>query len=250
MSLIEATAFWFTVVSLLLVVAVSVWRRIYRELPFFFTFILYDLLVGVARSGASRLHPRLYFYVFWFTEFAAFFVIIPALYEVSLKRLFPGFFRIRMYRILFLFAAVVIPVLSIQIALQAPDKRAALLMAMRGYDTARAIILVLVVSLMIFMGRSWRRYDLGVLFGFAVQAAVAVVNGIARAQAHYQRTIWDTVETFAFGVSCLIWLITFWKPEKRVDLQPLDQTAAETLRQARTWQSALKDWLTPGKGSL
>jgi hypothetical protein len=143
--------------------------------------------------------------------------------------------------------AVVIPIASIQIALQAADKRAALMMAMRGYDAARAAILIFVVSLMIFMGRSWGRYDFGILFGFATQAAAAVLSGIARAQGHHQGTIWDTVEKFAFGLACLIWLITFWKPETRTELKPLDQMDPETLQQARKWQAALKSWLIPGK---
>jgi len=248
MPLIWTTVFWFTLANLLLLVALFLWRRIYRELPFFFSYILYDLVIGAARY-AARINPKVYFYVFWFTEFAGFFVIVPALYEVSLKRLFPRFSRFRFYRILFPIIAIIVPILSIQIALQAADKRNAFMMTMRGYDTARAAVLVCVVSLMIFMGRSWRRYDFGILFGFAIQASAAVVSGIARAQAHYQPTIWDTVGTFAFGLSCLIWLITFWKPEKRVELQPLDQTATETLHQARTWQTTLKEWLTPGKRS-
>jgi hypothetical protein len=250
MELVGITAFSLAVGMLLSLVALFLWRRAYRSLPLFFVYILGDLLIAAARYGASQVNARLYFYVFWFTEFAGFFTVVFALYEVSLKRLFPQFFRYRFYRFLFPLIAVIVPILSIQIALQAPDKRAALSMAVRGYDSARAVILVFVVTLMIFMGRSWRRYDFGVLLGFAVQAAAAVVNGIVRAQAHYQGTIWDTVETLAFDLSCLIWVITFLKPEKQVELQPLDQTAAETLHQARTWQSALKDWLTPGKRSL
>ena len=250
MSLLQTTVFWFTVANLLLLVALCVRRRVYRDLPFFFLYIVSAVLVGAARYAAYYVHPKFYFYVFWFTEFSGVFIVVLALYEVSLKRLFPAFFRFRFYRILFPLAAVIIPVISIQVALQAPDKKAAFWMVNRGYDAARAGVLVLVVGLMIFMGRSWKRYDFGILFGFAVQAAAAVLNGLARAQSHYQVTIWDTVETFAFGASCLIWLITFWKPEKRIELQPLDPTATETLQQARTWQSALKDWLTPGKRSL
>jgi hypothetical protein len=95
MSFIGTTAFWFAVVSLLLLVGVFVLRRTYRNLPFFFLYILYDALAGAARYGASRVHPKLYFYVFWFTEFAGLFVVVLAVSEVSLKRLFPGFFRIR-----------------------------------------------------------------------------------------------------------------------------------------------------------
>src|SRR5215831_4089556 len=250
MSLTETMAFWFTVANLLLLVALFVWRRIYGDLPFFFSFILYDLLAGPARYAASYRHPKLYFYVFWFTEFAGFFVVVLALYEVSLKRLFPGFFRFRFYRFLFPLMAIIIPILSIQIALQASDKRNALLMTMRGYDAARSVVLVFVVALMIVMGRTWRRYDFGILFGFAVQGAAAVLNGIARTQTLYQAAIWNNVETLAFCVTCLIWLITFWKPEKPLALQPLDQMDPETLQQARSWQAALKQWLTPGRRTL
>jgi hypothetical protein len=249
MSLIQTTVFWFTVANLLLVVALFIWRGIYRGFPFFFLYIVSAVLVGAARYVAYRVHPKLYFYVFWFSEFSGFFIVTLALYEVSLKRLFPVFFRFRFYRILFPILAVIVPVISIQVAMQAPDKRAVFLMINRGYDAARAAVLVLVVGLMIFMGRFWKRYDFGILFGFAMQAAAAVLKGLARAQSHYQVTIWDTVETFAFGASCLIWLITFWKPEKGVALRPLDPTATEALQQARTWQSALKEWLIPGKHS-
>jgi hypothetical protein len=249
MSLIQTTVFWFTVANLLLVVVLFLWRRVYRDLPFFFLYMIYALLAGAARYAAYHVHPKLYFYVVWFTEFSSFFIVVLALYEVSLTRLFPAFFRFRFYRYLFSAMAVIVPIISIQIALQAPDKKGALWMISRGYDAARATVLLLVVALMIFMGRSWKRYDFGMLFGFAVQAAAAVPNGLARAQAHYQVTIWDTVETFAFGVSCLVWLITFWKPEKSVALQSLDEMDAATLQQARTWQAALKDWLIPSKRS-
>src|SRR5215467_11423829 len=204
MSLIRFTAFWFAVVSLLLLTGIFLFRRTYRDLPFFFIYILYDFLGGAARYGAFRVYPKVYFYVFWFTEFAGLLVVILAVSEVFLKRLFPGFFRVRFYRSLFLVGAIVIPVLSIQIALQAPDKRAALMMTMRGYDAARAVVLVFVVALMIFMGRSWKRYDFGILFGFSIQTAAAVVNGVVRAQAHYKGTIWDTVEAVAYCASCLI----------------------------------------------
>lgn len=247
MSLIQTTVFWFTVANLVLLVALFLWRHVYRDLPFFFLYIVSAVLVGAARYAAYYISPKVYFYVFWFSEFSGFFIVVLALYEVSLQRLFPAFFRFRFYRVLFPVLAVIVPIISIQVALQVPNKKAAFWMIDRGYDAARAAVLLCVVALMIFMGRSWKRYDFGILFGFAVQAAAAVLEGVARVQSQYKATIWDTVETFSFGVSCLIWFITFWKPEKPIALQPLDQTAAQTLHQARAWQTALKEWLTPGK---
>ncbi len=238
---------WFPVLALLMLSGFLVARRSYRELPYFSAYVLYAWLLGAARYVSFYLSQRLYFYVYWISELAGVVVVSLALYEVFLRRLFSQFHRVRVYRGLFTVVALAILVLTILTALQAPDRGKAFLMASRAYDFARTAILVFMVALMALMGRQWTRYDLGVALGFAVQAAAALLNAAVRTRLHYQATVLDTVEALSLNLSCLIWLITFWKPEKPAVLPAVDGLDPEMVHQARTWETMLKTWLTTGK---
>jgi hypothetical protein len=238
---------WFPVLALLLVFAFLAIRHSYRELPYFFTYVLSALLIGAVRYVVFYLSSGLYPYVYVVTELAAVVVVSLALYEVLLRRLFAEFHKVRFYRGLFATVAFVLVVLTIVTALQAPDKGKAFLMASRAYDFVRTAVLVFMVALMALMGRQWTRYDFGIALGFAIQAAVALLNAAVRTRLHYQPTLLDTVEAVSFSFSCLIWLITFWKPEAPRAALIASQLDPEMLNQARSWEPILKTWLSPGK---
>lgn len=238
---------WFPVVALLLVFCFLVARRTYRELPYFFVYVLNALLIGVARYAAYFLSRDLYIYVYWISELAGAVVVTLALYEVFLRRLFAKFHKVRFYRSFFAIVALVVLVLTIFTALQAPDEGKAFLMASRAYDFVRTAILVVLVALMALMGRQWTRFDFGIALGFGVQAAMALINAAVRTRLHYQPTVLDLVEAVSYNLSCLIWLITFWKPESPRALFSGDQLNPQMLKEARTWETTLKEWLAPGK---
>jgi hypothetical protein len=141
----------------------------------------------------------------------------------------------------------VILVLTIITALQAPDKRAAFLMASRGFDFVRTSVLVFFVALMTVMGREWTRYDFGIALGFGLQAAVALLNAAVRTQVQYKPTFLGTLEVVAYDAACIIWLITFWKPEKSFIPTLSDQLPPEALHKARKWEDALKDFISHDK---
>jgi hypothetical protein len=239
---------WFPVTAVALLAVIFVWRRQWRELPFFFLYLASALLAVIAEYLSLRLSKRAFFYTFWISDLVASVVVFLAMYEVFLRRLFTGFHRNRLYRKSFRLVAIAILVLAVLTALQAHDEGAAFRMASRAFDFMRTAVLIFFIGLMLFMGRVWTRYDLGITLGFAIQAAVALANAAVRARMHYRPTVLDTVEIFAYNISCIIWLITFWRPESRVELPPGDQLDREMLHQARNWEAILKDWLTPGKG--
>jgi hypothetical protein len=238
---------WFPVAAVGLLALIFVWRRQWRDLPFFFLYLMYGLLFVAVLYVGIRLGKRPYFYIYWIFNLIGVVVVFLPMYEVFLRRLFTGFYKTRFYRSIFPLIAVLILVLTLLTALQAHDKGAAFKMALRAFDFMRTAVLVFFISLMLFMGRQWTRYDLGITLGFAIQAAVALANAAVRARVHYHPTVLDTVEIIAYNISCLIWLVTFWKPEKRAEFAPAEQFDREMLHQARTWETILKDWLTPGK---
>jgi hypothetical protein len=238
---------WFPILAVSLLAAMFLWRRLWRELPFFFLYLTSALLVGVVRYGASLLSYRVYFYTYWITDLAVAVVAFLPMYEVLLRRLFAGFRKNRFYRNVFPLVALTILMLAILTASQSRDQGAAFQAASRALDFMRTSFLVFFISLILFMGRDWGRYDSGITLGFAIQAAVALAFAAIRARMHNEPAFMDIVERIAYDLSCLIWLITFRKPEKRTQFLPPDQVDPEMLHQARAWESLLKKWLTPGK---
>jgi hypothetical protein len=227
----------------MLVSAMLLWRRTYRSLPFFFIYVLSAWAIGIFRYVAFKVGPRPYFYTYWISELAAAVTVSLALYEVFLRRLFQRFHKVRFYRNLFPAIAIVILVLTIITALQAPDRKAAFLMASRGFDFVRTSVLVFFVALMAIMGREWERYDFGISLGFGLQAAAALVNAAVRTQMHYKPTALGTVEVVAYDIACIIWLFTFSKGESsKITVAP-DAFSPEPLDQARKWEDAVKELL-------
>jgi hypothetical protein len=238
---------WFPALALVLVGALMYRRRAYRELPFFFIYVISALLFGVLRYIGFKLGHDVYFYVYWITELAGAVFVALALYEIFLRRLFPSFQKVRFYRNLFPLAALVIFLLTVITASQSSNKRAAFVTASHGADFVRTAILVFFVALMAFMGRQWKRYDFGIALGFGIQAAVAVADTAVSFRSHSPSSILTTVDVIAYDITCLIWLITFCKPEKSSPPISGDRLTPETLDEAKKWESAVKDFLTPGK---
>jgi hypothetical protein len=222
------------------------WRRVYRELPFFFFYIVSALCIGIARYVGFHIGHDVYFYVYWVSELAGAVFVSLALYEVFLRRLFPSFQKVRFYRNLFPLAAAVILLLTLVTASGAPDRHAAFLTASRGADFVRTAILVFFVALMALMGREWPRYDFGIALGFGIQAAVALADTAVRSRLHYRPPILDTVEFVGYNLSCLIWVITFWKREKPL-AQPPTNLGLGTLGEAKKWEDSLKEFISSGK---
>jgi hypothetical protein len=241
--------FWLQILVLMLVSAILLWRRISRQLPLFFFYVLSAWLFGIVRYAAFKLGPQPYFYVYWISELAGAVTVSLALYEVFLRRLFPRFYKVRFYRNLFPAIAMAILFVTIIAALQASDKRAAFSTASSAFDFVRTCVLVFFVALMALMGREWPRYDFGIALGFGLQAAVALVNAAFRTQFRDKPAILGVVEMVALDLACFIWLITFLKPEKSPPQLPPDRLSVETLHQARKWEDTVKDLLTPGKHS-
>jgi len=242
---------WFPVLATVLLTAIFVRRRLFRELPFFFSYLVAALLIGAIRYvGASNLKASAYFYIYWISDLVGTPLVFLAIYEVFLKRLFPGFFKTRLYRNFFPLVGGAILFLTILTAIQAPDQSAAFQSASQAFDFARTTILGFCVVLFLFMGRRWTRYNFAIVMGFGIQAAVAMINAAVRARLHRPSPVFGYLELIAYNVACLIWLIGFWKREKPARVASADQVNLQTVQQAREWEGKVKELITPGKRKL
>jgi hypothetical protein len=239
---------WLALPVLATLAGIFVWRRLQRTFPFFFWFIVATEIVGLLRFATAQLGTsKSYFYVYWITDLALMILNFLAVYELFVMRLFPRFYKLAIYRVLFGLAASIIILGGWLTALEAPNKAAAFAIEDRVLDFVLVAMLTFFVSLMLLMGRQWSKYDFGIAFGFAINAAAFLVTSAAWVRTRYQPTSVEQLPLIAFDISCLIWLITFWKPEKRTQLLPAEQLDPEMLHQARSWETQLKGWLTPGK---
>jgi hypothetical protein len=245
--LLPSFLFWFPVIVLMLVSVFFLRYRVYRELPLFFLYILSAPGVGLLRYVTFRISTSAYFYLYWICELELAVVFSLAIYEMFLRRLFPRFHKVRLYRLLFPAVAGIILLLTIIAALESPNQHAAFQLASRVFDFLRTAFLVFFMFLMLLMGRQWSRYDLGITLGFGLQAAAALANAAVRGKLGHRSQIFDNAEIMAFEVACVIWLITFLKPEPSGALQPAAPLDPSVLPHARKWEEVLKDWLTPGK---
>jgi hypothetical protein len=248
--LLPSFLFWFPVVVLFLVAILFIRHQIYRELPFFFLYAVSAPAVGLLRYATFRVSHSAYFYVYWIAELELAVAFSLAVYEVFLRRLFPRFHKVRLYRALFPAVAGIILLLTIIAALGSPNQHAAFQLASRVFDFLRTAFLVFFMFLMLLMGRQWNRYDLGITLGFGLQAAAALANAAVRGKLGHRSPVFDNAEIMAFEVACVIWLITFLKPEPSRALQPAESFDPSVLPHARKWEEVLKDWLTPGKRML
>jgi hypothetical protein len=239
---------WFSLPLLGVVGVVCVRRRIYRELPFFFAYVLAAFLIGTVRFLIYKLgSPRAYFYVYWYTDFMSVIAALLAIYEVFLLRIFPSFYKVRFYRLLFPVAASVIAFLAFLTAVAAADRKEALSMTSRALDFLRSAVIGFFAALTLLMGRSFAGQEFWVATGFGIQAAAALANAAIRTRLPQAASVLDAGELIAYNLSCMIWLAAFWKPGQRAESIPAAGLDLEMVREARTWETILKNWLSPKK---
>jgi len=236
---------WLPIAAIGILLFVFFWRRLWRELPFFFLYLSSVMIFGVGRYLSYRFQDqRHYFYVYWISDIAGSLVALFPMYEVFFRRAFARFYKTYFYRVVFPSAALLILILTVVTALAANDQNGAFQTASQAFDFVRTAVLLFFMSLMFFMGRDWTRYDLGVTLGFAIQAAIALANAAVKLKTHYQPSVLNTIEVVSYNISCVIWLIAFAMPEQVT--APLGQIDRDVLNRAQNWESMLKAWLSPG----
>src|SRR5260370_19178735 len=93
---------WMSLPVIAMLAGILVWRKLHREIPFFFTYILTAGIDGVVRVAAQHFGAaRTYFYVYWISDLVFGVFNIFAVLQLFGERLFPRFFKTNIYRSLF-----------------------------------------------------------------------------------------------------------------------------------------------------
>jgi hypothetical protein len=235
---------------LLVVAGVMIYRKLYREFPFFFVYLLAAAANEVIRLIFLHGPWIQYFYAYWLTEGVDVFLAFLVLYEVFLLRLFPGINITPIYRYLFPIAGAVVAGLTLLMLASAPSRGPSRLAVLVGEFTlalsfCQVAVLAFFCGLMLFMSREWRRHELGIAAGFGIYGAVKLITTVQRAQQHYGSL--QQLPTVAYVLATLIWLVYLSKsdpkPEETVITEEMVQQVErvygqvlEMFRKRRWWQ--------------
>ena len=237
---------WMGLPSLALLAGLLFYRRWYKEFPFFFFYVITAELVGVSRLFFMGSAGKIYIYAYWISDTALAAFAFLATYELFVKRLFPVFYRTRIYRYLFPVMAITMTCMAVLAALLGGHS-SIFAKTIRAYGFLSAIVLFFFVALMSVMGRVWSKQEFGIAFGFGldVSTSLALIGVWSYSSTH--SVILDRLSVFAFDIACLIWLYCFWSAPKTSVASPLTGLSPEALNEAKKWEGSLKDFIAPGK---
>lgn len=239
--------YWFSVPALAVLTAVIFRRGLHRRLPLFFAYALVACVTEGARFVAYHQSFKVYAYTYWISELVTSVFALLATYELFLMRIFPQFQKVKLYRFLFFVAAITVLSLAVLTAFKSIQVKV-LFRILHGIDFLRVGMLFFFVALMLFMGRQWKRYEFGIALGFGVDAAAFVSAWAIFTRPGFMPNLAGKMPLFAYDIACVIWLITFLKPEKP-ELVPTKPVSPEVLQEARKWEETLKGSLGKKKGS-
>jgi len=237
---------WMGLPALLLLAVVLVYRKWYQRFPFFLVYVLGAESAGLIRLIFRRASAEIYWNVYWISDLGLVALAFLATYELFFKRLFPGFYKTRIYRYVFP-AIAILMVVAVTLFAVVGGRSSVLATTSRVYEFLRAAVLFFFVALMLIMGRQWNRQEFGIAFGFGLDVSTSLaLIGIWTHTAN-RNAMLSRLAVIAYDLACILWLYCFWPAQQRQMPASLEPTAEDALNQAKKAEEVLKDFLTPGK---
>ena len=192
-------------------------RRFYREFPIFFASVSLSVLATIILLAVSN-NTRYYAMVFWASEVLGVFLAFFALNE-ALRSVFRNFLGMRWFRWLFPGIGLVMVVVAVLRILLLPRPAFSLFTTtILGLEIAVGFLQFGIFSLFIILMRlfhlRWGQRAAGIIFGYGVSAAGALVAFLLRSEFGTKLSPLAGITpliTYIIGVA--IWLATFLKAE-------------------------------------
>lgn len=237
---------WLGLPALALLAFLLIYRRWRRVFPLFLIYVIAAELIGIVRLVSLRAPPRLYAKIYWISEAVSAAVALLATYELFFKRLFPSFYRVRFYRMLFPAAAILTTGAAVAMALLG-GHFSILAKIIHLYIFVRAAGLFFFVALMLVMGRQWSKQEFGIALGFGLDVSASLILLGTWAHTANKSAMLAGWSLITYDIACLIWLYSFWAAPKAESMESSAALSAEALEEARKWESSLKDFMSQGK---
>jgi hypothetical protein len=222
-----------------------IWRRTYREFPFFFGYILSSILITAIRLSLMGGDYLIFFKVYWATEVLYVVLALLALHE-AFRCVFFGFYELRWFGLLFPGVVAIISTIAITDALRHPPAQAPQIIGViLSFGSAVSYVKVglfgLFFLLVLLFGLRWRSYPFGIVLGFA---APAFGSWFAYGLRSEFGTKFNSLSKYAVPVAYLcgvaLWLGTFVRPPDPEPAWLATMTPEEMLEVVQRYLKLLK----------
>ncbi len=225
----------------LLALGLMLRRRVQREFPVFFCYLLFHLLdTGIAfliyRYLGRRSAP--YFYEYWAAQAIGFGLRFAVIYEIFYHLLKPYEGLRRASTLVFRWVGVVLLVIAIGVAIAGPSNEpvwavAGAVVAERSINVVQCGLLVLLFLFASYFALTWRNYVFGIALGFGVIAAVELLaSALATQSALFASGVFNLLPRLSYDLAVIIWVAYLVSPEpSRVELKALPQHDLEKWNQ-------------------
>jgi hypothetical protein len=242
---LEFSIDWMGLPALAILAGLLLYRRWYRHFPLFVLYVVGAEFVGIIRLAFMRAPAHVYSQVYWSTDTATAAFAFLATYELFFKRLFPSFYKTRLYRHLFPGVAILITAF-VAIAALVGGHSTVLPTATRVYEFLRATVLLFFVGLMVLMGRNWSKQEFGIAFGFGLDVSTSLFLIGIWSHTSNRSAILGRLAVLAYDMACIVWLYCFWAAPKSTAIPPVP-LSTEALLEAKKWEDSLKNFVSQGK---
>jgi hypothetical protein len=224
-----------------------IWRKLYREFPFFLSYICSSIIIPVVRVSVSG-NYRLFAEVYWFTEIIYALLALLALHE-AFRHVFIAFFE-KWWFWLF-FPCIVAAISSITAlyrigsqSVQANKVISLILSFVISVNLVQVLLFALFFALVAFHSIRWRNYPFGIVVGFAA-IAVGTLGGSWAVSEFGTRfnILWRYAPSVAYIFATFLWLVTFIRPPDPEPKWTLEITPQQLLEEVRQYTKFFERFL-------
>lgn len=200
-------------------------RKLHREYPFFFVYLVSSICIAILRVFAATSY-RYYFLIFWRSEAVYAVLALLVLHEVF-RWFFSAFYRHwSWFWALFPAVSVVVLVASIWYAIYYPPTQAnrvisfVLVFGIAVNLMQIGLFLLFFLLVRIFKLRPWE-YAFAIVVGFAMAAFGALTAYLLRSEFGTKfNPVVQYAPPVAYTLAVVLWLIVFSGPEREYQLAP------------------------------
>lgn len=189
-------------------------RKLYRILPFFFCFIVANVVISMIRLSVMWEYQT-YFKVFWSTEAIYAVLTLLVLHEIF-HEVFQAFFDAWWWFRL-IFPATVLVTFGITIyhvLVHGPSAINLIISLTMANSYLQGAIFAIFFLLVWILGSGWDNYAFGVITGFAVSTAGTWLLGTLRSEFGTRfNIVWKYGAPVASFIAIVVWLVTFQRTQ-------------------------------------
>jgi len=226
---------------------IMVKRKLHRQFPVFFVYILsqiltFAILFPLYRSGPA--HYDAYFYAYWVGAAISVAIGFKVIHEIVLNVFRPYHALKDLATVLFRWAALVMLLVALVVAASstAPASSPITQAVLTAQRCVRVVQCGLILFLLVFskyLGTSWRQFCLGIALGFGGYAAVEMATVALGASGQIHSNTTHTLESSTYLLVILGWIgYAVLKSPERED--------SSRLLTSQRWEQGLTDLQTPG----